>query len=303
MTIPIITVPMLLAAPLGVSWTNLVNAGSADAQLAAQSLLCQQASTEFERLINQPVRAVVNNEQLEGPNFRLTVQNNGNGRFLCSRWPVWEIISGQSALATGFPLQWQPIPANMMRIESPALTRYNTIVPDASADAPSVILIAPGYVSWWAGRNGMTAQVSYVAGWPHAGTTAPSAAGALTLAVDDCTGYSLATPSTPIAAQVYDPERYEQVSIVGASASAGPGTVTLAEPTLYAHPAVGTAVTTVPSNIIEACLLIAKKLASFRGAVATAPQVMPGRSAGLGREDSLLDAQIEAIAAAYRRVY
>lgn len=230
------------------------------------------------------LRATLDTEDVYGPNFRATIQvGSGNGRVILSRWPILSIVSVQVAPSNVFPRQWTALGQGQWDIEVPAIGLYNSVAPSAAADGGQAILIPPGWINWCNGRNGWLVRVQYINGWPHTSLTADAAAGAQTFTVDDCTGWAVTNEwgQTGAAGIVYDTGYQETVKVLAASATAGPGTIALAAPTLNAHKS-GTMVTTLPQSVIDAMILFSAAEALQRGATSTTIHAIPGGSGGGG---------------------
>ena len=242
--------------------------------------------------MNYPLHCVLNTEQLQGPNYRVTVHNSTReGRVILSRWPVTQIVSVQVAPAGVYPIQWTTVPSGFYRPEYPIIGHYSSNTPTGSGEGGQAILIAPGYVTWCNGRWGTAVSVQYYHGWPHtalASNATPVGSGTQTIAVNDCTGWAPFTAGQPGATGViYDNlGGQEPISVTAASATTGAGTLTLASPLQYSHPA-GIMVSSLPSDIIWSAALFAGAEALTRGAQATVVQSVPGHGGGLTGADAL----------------
>ena len=291
---PYITPDQLTQWPTGVAWSTFPPktggvAPTPAQQYAVLSMICMQASQRVEQIVDQPLRAVVTTEELQGPNYRVTVQNSsGNGRFIAARWPVTQVMSMQVASNSGWPRQWTALPAGNFEPEYPVDGLYGASIPSAGAGGQG-ILFAPGYVSWPAGwpgatvtgRNMFRVSATYLSGWPHTCLTAAATAASSTIAVDDCTGWVITgTNGTQIGAAgvIYDAlgGGMEPVVCTGVSAATGPGTLTLASPLNYDHGA-AIMVSAMPDTAIWAAALLAGRAALIRGATATTIQTTGGR--------------------------
>lgn len=306
MATPYITPAMITAAPTGVPW-NIIPfpKATSEEQLAEQTNICWRASGEVDGFCNQPLRASVDSETMQGPDFRLTVDNQGVARAVTSRWPVLSVLGGRVSARAAFPRQWTTIPASQMEPESTPIGVYGSTGFGAAGAGGNAILVAPGYVSRAGGRNNATLEVWYLNGWPHAGVTAPSLGGA-TLQVDDVTGFAGAS------AFIYDGAATEQVQVVsvsadqgvtvpgGSSVPTGPGTVTLASPSL-AHDT-GVVLSALPQAIPWAAILYAAADAETSGAAAITVQALPGSATGNAKDVASLRTQAEKLLAPYRRV-
>lgn len=309
---PYVTPDQLSQWPTGVAWGSVPPvAGATPAQqYAVQAMICQEATSFAEQIVNQPLRSVETTEELQGPNYRVTVQwSSGNGRFICARWPVTQVTNVQVSPNNAWPRSWTVLPAGSFEPEYPVDGLYGASVPSAGAGGQS-ILFAPGYIGWGAGwpgaqltgRLAFRVSATYISGWPHTALTAAPAAGASTISVDDCTGWILTASSGATigaAGVIYDAEGGGQEPIVctGVSAATGPGTLTLASPLQYAH-AQAIMVSAMPTSVIWATALLAAKAALTRGATATTSQTTGGRQqAGMHP----LEAEARQLLATFRR--
>jgi hypothetical protein len=262
--------------------------------------MCQSATVQAEEYCNQPLRAGLGIEEQSGPDYYLTVQNgSGLGRMILQRWPITQIVSVQVAAAAGFPTQWTTVPAGYWRIERPVIGSYGTNAPTGAGEGGQAVLIAPQYISWCNGRNGLRVQVTYVHGWPHTSLTASPSSGAETISVDDCTGWgppastSGSNQSTGATGVIYDGASQEVVQCATASASAGPGTLTLAAGLQYAHNG-GVMLSTLPANAIWATALFVGADALTRGATTTTVRSFPGHAGGpSGAEELRVEAMLK----------
>ena len=219
----------------------------------------------------------------------------GNGRVILSRWPILSIVSIQVAPNGVFPRQWTTLPAGSYDIEHPTIGLFDTVAPSAAGDGGQSIVISPGYVNWAGGRNGVLLRITYVNGWPHTSFTSSVAAGALTLPVDDCTGWAITGEFgvTGAAGIVYDSGQQETAQVTAASATSGPGTLTLASPLTSGH-AAGVMLTTLPQSAIWATILFASAQALTRGSTSTTVHQIPGTgsSGEKGAEDLIAQGEL-----------
>ena len=235
---------------------------------AEQANILGRATARADGYCTQVLRATIDYEQVAGPDYRLTVQNGtGNGRLILSRWPILSIVSIQVAPNAVFPRQWASIPAGQWDVEVPRIGVYNSIAPSAAIDGGQAIIIPPGWVNWGLGRHGWLVRVQYVNGWPHTSLTSAVTAGATSLPVDDCTGWAITGEwgNTGAAGIVYDSGFQETVQCTAASATSGPGNLTIASPLNYDH-AAGVMVTSLPQSVIDATILFSAAQALQRGA-------------------------------------
>ena len=301
MATPYITPEILINAPTGISWETIPDFNSdPDAQLAEQTNICWRATHWIDSWCNQPLRATIDTEEILGPNYRLTVDNAGLGRFLTSRWPVTEIISGQYTSAWIAPPQWNQIPSNAMYVEN--ALNFSGGISIESAAGPSAIIIVPGYVSWAQGRRGYRVSFTYVNGWAHAGIVSNVNIGDTEIQVDDCTGMFVNSQGRGL--WIYDGNQTEYVTVASSSVASGPGTVTLTSPTLYAHSGniqQPILMSSLPASVQEAAILHATYQALTRGATATTVQNMPGLIVSQGTAQTLLN-DVKDMLKPYRRV-
>jgi hypothetical protein len=251
---------------------------------AEQINILGRATARCDAYCSQVLRATIDWEQVEGPDYRVTVQNGtGNGRIILSRWPILQILSVQVAANAVFPRQWSSLPAGNWDTEVPPLSVYGNIAPSAAIDGGQAIVIPPGWINWGLGRHGWLVRVSYINGWPHTSLTAAVTAGATTLPVDDTTGWAITNEwgQTGAAGIVYDSGFQETVQCTAASVTSGPGNLTIASPLNFSHNA-GVMVTTLPQSVIGAVILFSAAEALTRGATSTTVHAIPGASGGSG---------------------
>lgn len=285
MATPYITPEMLTNAPTGVSW-NIIPKPKATSQeqLAEATNICWRATSTVDTYCNQVLRATVDTEQLQGPgNVRVGVQKDtGNGILIMRRWPVTDILAIQTASAATFPRQWSTIPTGKYAVAHPLINMVTDTASATGPDGAMSILLAPGYITWDRGRNGLMTMVSYLNGWPHASLTESAAAGATVLTVDDVTGWAGATGFA------YDGADTEAISVQSVSATtplplpngvgtaqSGPGTITLSSPLAYAHD-IGVVVSSLPANVLWATVLAAAAEVLESGNTAITVENLPG---------------------------
>lgn len=306
---PYVTPEILTQAPTGISWSTIPPGRDVtyEMRLAEQANICQRATAQVDAYCNQVLRASIDNEQYSGPNFRMTIQNGtGNTRMILQRWPILQVISVQVAANAVFPRQWTSLSSNMWDIEWPPLGIYGTNAPSSAGEGGQSIVLAPGTTSWYLGRNGYLIKVSYINGWPHTGLTAAAVAGATSISVDDCTGWAITSEATGVTGAtgtVYDSGAQEVVQVTAASATSGPGTLTLASPLTFNHDT-GVMVSTLPQSIIWATILFCTSIALTRGATSTTVQTIPGGggSSGTGaKEPSDVAGEAELLLNPFRR--
>lgn len=308
MTTPYVTPDMIVNAPTGISW-NIIPFPKAtqSAQTAEQMNMCVRATGLVNSYCNQVLKATADTERLNGPDFRLTIeQDTGNARLMLSRWPITEVL--QIAVSPNtFPRSWQVVPAGYYEVERPPIGVYNTTSPTAAGDGGQSILLSSGYVNWCNGRMGFTTSSTYTNGWPHTSLTAPATAGDTVLNVDDVTAYAGA------AATIFDGSQTEYITVntvtantpftlpYGGTAPVGPGTITLATPISYDH-ATGIVVSSLPQDIIWATILATTVQALEAGITAVSVQNLPGSQTTGGMGILSLQKEYQEILNPYRRV-
>jgi hypothetical protein len=305
---PYVTPDILTAAATGVSWSSIgsqasVRPSSAE-QRAEQWNICRRASSMADGMVNLVMRATVDTEQLSGPgDFRFQLQNGtGRARLLLSRSPVTSVLGGQWTPAGAFPATWTPLAANQFRIEKPPIGIYGTTSPGGSGDGGQAVYLAPGQVTWLFGRYNVDVQVTYTNGWPHGSLTTPVAAGATSIHIDDCTGWGPPPGGTSGAGGImYDQAGQEAILVTAASATSGPGTLTLATALQFNHD-YGVMVSAMPGAIQQAVILLAVSQAIVRGSTATTVQAVPGSSVGPGATQKQFVDAAKMLLSTYRRV-
>lgn len=281
--------------PLGVDWASLP-AGTSVTQAqknAALTGVCLAATKDVDAYCNTPLRAVLNPEEITGPDFRMTYQQStGNMRIILSRWPVTNITEIQVSPNT-FPRQWQTVPAGNYGIEHPVISLYGTNVPSGAGGGGQSVLLGAGYASRVNGRNGFVISVTFASGWPHTSITAPAAIGDSSLTVDDVTSWApFTTGAFGAAGTIYDGANQEYIQVTASSVPAGPGTLTLSAPLAFAHNA-GVMVSAMPENALWGTALFAGAAALTRGATSTTVRAMPGGAGGPSGADELrMDAEL-----------
>jgi hypothetical protein len=291
---PYVTPEILTAAPTGISWSTIPPGRNVtDAQrYAEQSNICARATAMVDLYCNQVLRATLDNEVLRGPGFRVRVLNgSGNGRAILSRWPVIGVSSIQVAASNIFPHQWITVPDGYYEPDVPPIGLYGTVAPAGDAQGGQAIIIAPGYVNWCNGRDGIVLSIDYYNGWPHCGLTTAAEAGTTTLVVDDTTGWAITSAFSGVTGAtgtIYDAGQQEVVQVTATSTASGPGTLTLASATAFSH-AAGVIVSTLPQSVIWAATMYGASVALTRGSTATTVQSIPGASSSTGGVKSASD--------------
>lgn len=299
---------MIVNAPTGISWQIIpfVKATSQQ-QLAEQTNMCWRATAMVDDYCNHVLRSTVDTERLFGPDYRITQQQDtGNTRMILSSWPVTQILQVAVSPNT-FPRSFQVVPSGYYEPEVPPITTYGTSSPSSAADGGQAMLLSAGYINWGLGRHGFAASISYLNGWPHAGTTVSAASNATQLTVDDVTGMAGANVF------IYDGAQTETAAVVsveantpytlpfaGATAQAGPGAIQLSAGTAYAH-AAGCVVSAMPQNVLWAAILATVVQALESGVTAVTIQALPGAKTVGGQGIQQLSVEWETLLNYYRR--
>jgi hypothetical protein len=285
---PYCTPELLTQASTGVSWSS-IPAGSnvsPEQRLAEQSNICARSTAMVDGVCHQPLRATIDTLILYGPGARVGAPRGGCGdaTLIMTRCPVLEVVSVQVA-QNRLPYVWTTVPAGLYQVQYPPAGLYGSTAPPAAGEGGQGILVSSEYVNGRYGRNGLAVQVQYVNGWPHAGLTAiatPAVSPAVqTIQVDDCAGWVIAAAlngATGATGTAYDAAAQEVIQVTAASASQGPGTLTLATPLTYEH-AAGVMVSTLPQTVVQAAILFGAAQALTRGATSTTTRQVPATGA------------------------
>jgi hypothetical protein len=294
-----------------VSWRIIPKPGATSKEIEAEvSNILWRSTSIVDTFCAQTLRSTVNTEDISGPGApRMGVQQGtGNGILITRRWPVTEVLAVQTSMNRVFPRQWTLVPPGLYDIEHPLI---NVATDTASVDGPDggwKILVAPGFITDRYGRNGLRALVSYTNGWPHTSLTATGSAGAMTLTVDDVTGWAGASGF------VYDGGSTEQVAVSSVAADSplplpngagfaqtGPGTVSLTAPLVFTHTQ-GVVVSALPANVLWATVLACATQALESGIDSITIQSVSGSESSSGHGVDELQAQYELLLDPFRRV-
>ena len=319
-TAPYISPTTLLSAPTGIDWSTIPPGDdTTPAQNEAEWWnICNRVTDRVNGYCNQVLAATLDDELIHGPDYPyLTVgpagggQSRGpywgnvgnfNARAVVSRWPILQVTNVAYTPNNLWPRQWQTVPTGYYEPEKPPIGIYGSVAPSGSAYGSQAILIAPGYVNWYYGRNGYAVQISYINGWPHTEITQAATAGSTTLTVSDTTGWAITSYQGQLGATgvVKDTGQQEVVHVTAATTTAGPGVLSLSSPTAYPHPA-GILATTMPASIEEACILFATAEALTRGATSTTIHDIGGHAQSAGGDIAGLITEGELLIHPYRR--
>lgn len=273
MPAPYIDSRTLLRAPAGISWNVVPTLTANTAEQRAQlDLVCQQVTSGIDGYLHQPVRAVCVTEQPMFPGHPRASMDRHTGilTVVSRQWPVTAVNAVQVQPAACFDDTWTLIPQASTRIRTPVL------IP-ASGDMVTFpsggnqIDIAPGSIpGGWGrgcGRGQWLLSTSYTSGYPHTATAVSSSAGTETLTVGDVTawpgwsGWLLDGPATePVTVNGVTAVTPKALPGSGGTVQAGAGTLTLAAPLLFPHPA-DVLVTALPLAVLQAAALKAAVVA------------------------------------------
>ena len=255
--------------------------------------MCARATSRADGYTSQVLRATLDTELLHGPDYRVTVGPASGGRYptpywgasaplnarlILSRWPVLSVTNVLTCPNNLWPRTWSTVPTNYYEPEVPTLGLYGSVAPAGSVDGGQAILVGGGYIDRTYGRNGWAIQVQYINGWPHCSLTSAVDAGVTTLPVNDCTGWAIENyfdTYTGATGRIEDSGQQEAIHVTAASATAGPGNLTLSAATGHPHEA-GTLVTTMPASVQQACIYFAAAEALTRGATSTTIHAVGG---------------------------
>jgi len=296
LTTPYVTPKGLKNSASGVNWDSVPSSYQGQGSDAAVLDICWRSTSKVDSFCNTPVRATINTEQVEGPDFRLTVDGNG-ARIVLSRPPVISVSAITTVGTSDFLSTPRSVTAGQWRIINPLIGEYGTLAPDSSGTLPNSVRVAPGWIDWSMGRRGWLVAVTYTNGWPHSGVTAACAAGSGTLTVDDCTGMA------GMELTIKDGSNTEVVEVATASATSGAGVLTLTGTTQYAHNP-GVIATTLPGAIELAAIKFCTVEALTRGTMTISAPSMPSSamtSDGGGKEIELA-AEAEELLTPFKRV-
>lgn len=299
---PYISPGMLATAPTGIDFSTIPavggspDGGPTPAETMAEIWnMCGRATSRVDGYTNQVLRATTDVEVARGPDYYTTTgpASGGsyptpywggtpaqNARVILSRWPVLQVTNVQTCPNNLWPRQWTALPTGYYEPEKPPIGLYGSVAPGGSAEGGQAVIIGGGYVNWSYGRNGWIIEVSYINGWPHCSLSSAASAGESTVAVNDCTGWAITSyygTYTGATGRIADSGWQEAVHVATASATAGPGTLTLTEPLKYNH-AAGTVLTTLPASVEQACIYFAAAEALTRGATSTTIHSVGGAS-------------------------
>jgi hypothetical protein len=278
-----VTPELLMQAPTGCDFFSIPPGSPLvgvvpQANTAELSNICQRATDLVDQCCKQPLRATTDTLLLYGPGVRVGAQGNGPATLILKRWPVLQVNSVQVA-RNCLPYVWTAVPGDLYQVQNPVSGLFGSIAPTAAAEGGQGVLVSQQYVNWAYGRDGLAIQVEYLNGWPHAGLTAAAVQGATSLSVDDCTAWAITSPLTGYTGAtgtVYDAGAQEVIHVTSASATSGPGTLTLSAPLANAH-AAGVIVSSLPQAVGWAAILFCCEIALERGATAMTMMEIPGR--------------------------
>lgn len=302
---PYVTPAMLTNAPTGISWATIpFRNATSDEQYAEQLNMCQRATSMVDTACNYVLRATINTEVLSGPDYRITINpDTGVARAMMTRAPVVQVLGGNVSATNQFPPSWVSLAATSFVPEVPPIGIYGTSSPSDAGEGGPGILVQPGVVTWALGRNGYRLSLTYVNGWPHTSLTDAVDAGSTTVPVDDCTGWAPVDVGGQGATGVLkDGATQEAVTATAATATSGPGTLTLSRPLTYGHQP-GVICTTLPEQLQWATILFCVAQALSRGSTATTVQATPGTGQSSGGGVTDVEKRAVELCHPYRRVF
>ena len=279
--------------------------------------MVQRATSKIDTFCNQVLRATIDTELLHGPDYRVTVGPGSGGivptpywggsmatnaRIILARWPVLEVTNVQVS-PNAFPRNWTTVTSGYYEPETPPIGIYGSVAPADEAQGSQAIIVGGGFISWALNRNGYAIKVTYVNGYPHTALTAAANAGDATISVQDTTGWAITNyfgTYTGATGTIKDTGQQEVIQVTTASVTAGPGTLTLAAPLTYPHPA-GTVVTTLPGAVEQAAIWLCAAEALARGSTTTTIHDVGGHAQSSGGDVLGLIKMAEHLLKPYRR--
>jgi hypothetical protein len=285
---PYVTPELLTQAPTGISWSSIPPGGTRlgvnDKQrLAEQSNICARSTALVDKACKQPLRATIDTVELYAPGVRAGVPRDclKPATLIMTRWPVLAVVDVRISRNV-FPRAFTSVPAGLYAPKRPVVGLYGSVAPAAAGEGGQAVSLAAGYLNWLYGHEGYVVEVDYINGWPHTALTSqvvPVTSGAQEIEVDDCTGWAITSAVGGVVGAtgtVYDAAGQEVIHVTSASATSGPGTLTLAAP-LQADHAAGVMVSTLPQSAVWAAILFCCDIALQRGATSTTVQELPGK--------------------------
>ena len=296
MATPYISAGMLTSKPAGLAW-NVVPTltASSGEQLAQLAQCCWSATSFVDSYCRQPLRAMVNTEELTGPGRGRVMVDRDTGitTLITRRWPVSSVLAVQTSPVASFPQQWTLVTPGQFRPKTPLIITPSP-APVQGPGGGNAVSVAPGWIGSTCGPPGLPGSgsgmsqilLSYTSGWPHCGLTGSGAnEGDTVLNVDDVTMWP------GVGGFLYDGEFTETVQVISATATsapplpgiagtcqAGAGTLTLSGPLAYGHEP-GTVISALPLNVIHGAALAAA-VEALETIDAIATQSLSGQMAG-----------------------
>ncbi len=179
------------AATLGVNFQSMTQHRIAE--------LCAIGTGLADAFCGMTLRATSLYEENSGPGHRLAMWNDFTARFLTSRKPVLEVVSGQWAYG-GPPWTWNTIPANQLEPEQPVMDDFGSGAWNGATSGQAAILIGNSGFAFSGGRKNTRVGIRYISGWPTAGLL-PAAQQTVTLdptvftvTVSSATGIAVTAP-------------------------------------------------------------------------------------------------------------
>jgi hypothetical protein len=161
--------------------------------------MCGIASNMCDTICGMTLRATSLYEELQGPGMRLGMQGDYVTRFLTSRKPILQVISGQMTYG-GPPWTWVTIPTANLAPEQPVMDNFGSGAWNGATSGQASILI--GNMNLWAwGRKNTRIGLTYLSGWPHTGLLpAAKFSGVITMAYPSSTSITSIASTTGILA-------------------------------------------------------------------------------------------------------
>src|ERR1035437_1780314 len=123
---PYLTPAMLLENNYGIDWASFPKPGATTAQQVSALLeICSMVTSEMHSL-SLTLRANIDTETEQGPDFIITTRANGWARFRLANWPVLQVLSAQVSPSSATPPNRTPIPLDSLMSDQAGITLSGT---------------------------------------------------------------------------------------------------------------------------------------------------------------------------------
>lgn len=242
---PYLTIAEFKQAPTAIDVDDLVGGGTSAINDQELSNVIARASSWIDSHCGQVLAATLDSETM-----RASVDRRGFLKIHPRYWPITEVVA----------LSYGPLPSLLASVDPSVLW----------IESESVVLPVQGFSAafngpiQFAGNYSTTQEsfvsISYVNGYGNAALSASVGASATSLTVSDRTGFM---PGTQFF--VYDGAATELLTVASSYVSAqGPGALTLAAPTGYAHLST-VSVSALPPAVKQAAIYVTSAVLKARG--------------------------------------